>query len=112
ASRFSRRSDVHLSQEPGDVVHRSDQRHQSRELSPERLRREHAHPASEQSDRKRVSLVAGCGSVDRILIYLVGTRCFSSSNQLITTWICGAIGLPSGPTLTCMPRIRPSAIVS
>ena len=38
-------------------------------------------------------------------LYFVGTRRFSSSNQLRTTWICGAVGVPDS---VCPAGIRPT----
>src|SRR3954453_16558066 len=44
----------------------------------------------------------------------VGTRAFSSSNQLRTTWICGAAGIPVAPgkSAATTPRSRPSWVMS
>jgi hypothetical protein len=46
-------------------------------------------------------------------VYFVGTRAFSSSNQLRTTWISGAAAAPDGVrAAVTMPRILPSGVVS
>src|SRR6266571_3186297 len=52
-------------------------------------------------------------SLITINYFVTGTRRFSSSNQLRTTWICGAAGAPDGvwPDATCQ-TILPSGMMS
>ena len=42
----------------------------------------------------------------------MGTRCFSSVNQLRTTWICVVVDLDSPCPAETTPSIRPSGITS
>jgi hypothetical protein len=69
-----------------------------------------AHPPSTDRGKDFVGTECEC-LMKAALDYLVGARCFSSSNQFNTTWICGAV-VTACPDAGATPMNLPSGRMS